>query len=84
MVPNGWSQRHAQLRFENWVLDGPPRTKTVGFCDLLGTPHAPVSKIPSVKRKTCFADLRRLLFITLGDRRFITSVQVNIKVSFLE
>ena len=24
-------------------------TQTVGFCDLLGTPYAPVSKIPSVK-----------------------------------
>ena len=40
---------HAQLGFENWVLDGPPCPKMVGFCDLLGTPYAPVSKIPSVK-----------------------------------
>ena len=45
-MPNGWCQRHAQLGFEHWVLDGP---QTVGFCDLLGTPYAPVSKIPSVK-----------------------------------
>ena len=25
------------------------KIKTIGFCDLLGTPYAPVSKIPSVK-----------------------------------
>ena len=41
-MPNKW---HAQLGFEHWVLDGP---KMVGFCDLLGTPYAPVSKIPYV------------------------------------
>ena len=39
----------AQLGFEHWALDGPSSPKTVGFCDLLGTPYAPVSKIPPVK-----------------------------------
>ena len=35
--------------------DEPLWPKTVGFCDLLGTPYAPVSKIPSVKSNlTCF------------------------------
>ena len=29
-----------------WVLNGPPWPKTNGFCDLLGTPYAPVSNIP--------------------------------------
>ena len=24
IVPNGWCQRHAQLGFEHWVLDGSP------------------------------------------------------------
>ena len=24
LVPNGWCQRHAQVGFEHWVLDGPP------------------------------------------------------------
>ena len=48
-MPNGWRQRHAQLGFEHWVLDEPFGPKTVEFCDLLGTPYAPVSKIPSVK-----------------------------------
>ena len=28
----------------------------VGFCDLLGTPHAPVSEIPSVKAPEFFLD----------------------------
>ena len=42
-MPNKWCQWHAQLRFEYWVLDR-PQSKTVGFCDLLGTLYAPVSK----------------------------------------
>ena len=42
---------HAQLVCEHWVLDGPPWPKMVGFCDLLGTPYAPVSKILSVNVK---------------------------------
>ena len=46
--PMVWRQLHAQLEFEHWVPDGPPWPKTVGFCDLLGTPYAPGSKIPSV------------------------------------
>ena len=49
-MPNGWCQQHAQLGVEHWVLDGPPLPKMVEFCDLLGTPYAPVSKIPSVKK----------------------------------
>ena len=44
LVPNGWCQRHAQLGFEHWVLEGPLWSKTVGFCDLHGNPYAPVSK----------------------------------------
>ena len=48
-MPNGWRQHHAQLGFEHWVLDGSPSPKMVGFCDLLGTPYAPVSKIAPVK-----------------------------------
>ena len=47
-MPNGWCQQHAQLGYEHWVLDGPPISKTVGFCDLLGTPYAPVSEIPNI------------------------------------
>ena len=46
MVPIQW---HAQLGCEHWALQGPPWSKTVGFCDLLGTSYAPVSKILSVK-----------------------------------
>jgi hypothetical protein len=34
---------------KHWVQDGPPLPKTVGFCDLLGTPYASGSKILSVK-----------------------------------
>ena len=48
-MPNGWCQWHAQLGFKHWVLVVPPLSQTVGFCDLLGTPYAPVSKLPSVK-----------------------------------
>ena len=51
MVSNGLCQLHAQLGVKHWVLDTPPWTKTFGFCDLLGTLYAPVSKIPSVKNK---------------------------------
>ena len=43
--------RHAQPECEHWVIDGSPWPKTVGFCDLLGTPYAPVSKILSVNAK---------------------------------
>ena len=43
-----WCQT-APSGFELWVLDGPPWLKTVGFCDLLGTLYAPVSKIPPIK-----------------------------------
>ena len=46
---SGWLQQKLQLGFEDWVLDGPPGPKMVGFCVLLGTPYAPVSKTPSVK-----------------------------------
>ena len=35
----------------NWLLDGPPWPKMVGFCDLLGTLYAPVLKILSVNKK---------------------------------
>ena len=42
---------NAQLGFELWVKVGPPWPKTIGFCDLLGAPYAPVSKISSVKVK---------------------------------
>ena len=45
---SGWLQLKSQLGFEDWVLDGPPGPKMVEFCVLLGTPYAPVSKIPSV------------------------------------
>ena len=36
---------------EHRILDGPPWPKTVGSCDLLGTPYAPVSKTLSVNVK---------------------------------
>ena len=55
--PSSTQLRH--LWFGNVVLDGADwtlgtrwwttLTQTFGFCDLLGTPYAPVSKIPSVK-----------------------------------
>ena len=53
LEPNGRCQRHARLGFEHWVHTR-SWPKMVGFCDLLGTPYAPVSKIPSVKS---FSDL---------------------------
>ena len=40
---------HAQLGFEHWVLDKHLDPKWL-VCDLLGTPYATVSKIPSVKQ----------------------------------
>ena len=36
---------------------GPKTGATVGFCDLLGTPYAPVSKIPSVKVNDVFLNI---------------------------
>ena len=37
------------VRVDHWVLPGPPRPKTDGFCDLVGVAIAPVSKILAVK-----------------------------------
>ena len=45
-------QNIKKLGFEHWVLYGPLWPKKVGFCDLLGTPYAPVSKIPPVKSES--------------------------------
>ena len=59
------------------MVDGPPRTKPIGFCDLLGAPkgiitnamYAPVSKIPSVKETSSFR-----IFFTKASEYVIKSI----------
>ncbi len=70
MVPKACSARV-------WTLGTiwPPWPKTVGFCDLLGTPYAPVSKIPSVKI------LEEDIFQAVNDTpplNYITCISTNL------
>ena len=90
-MPNRWRQRHAQLGFEHWVLDGPPWPNPVGICDLLGTPNAPVSKITSSATKVMHLcsisnDINQTGFfndsISLPSKLFLTQCKIgtNIKL----
>ena len=57
-----WCQTDGANIMPSWGLnivykmDQPRWRKSVGFCDLLGTPYAPVSKIPPVKNFHIFQD----------------------------